>query len=576
MKKTIRSFALASLLAAFGASFSSSFAAEDERIDIARFRIEGNTLLPAEQLATLVGPYAGAGRVYGDIQRALEATENAYRDMGFNNVHVFVPEQELSQGVVKLLVVEGTIGKVAVAEEIPQKTAANTGNPETPMPQASVMMTNEAMEALLREADRLIKSGNYADAYKLLEPKEGDYSGEVAFDYMLGIVALDNGKPDRATIAFERVLITNPNFSGARLDLARAYFAMGSDDLAKNEFEIVLTQSPPGNVKEVVQKYLKAIDERRLAKIQHLSGYIETSIAADNNVTAVTSDFTTGVQNVFGIPGVLPTGSSVLSSGTTAGVSAGVDFTRLVSEEKGLSVFAGADLRQRIYNGISALNSTNLDLRGGLSIASGDNMYRLFVNMGQYRQTGMTAGINANRDTPGLGAEWKRKFGERDQFALTTQYSRPRYATQDTQDTDQILLSASWLHIFEGKTAPLIFASVNQSVDRALRPLATGSDMSRTTTGVRAHFQLTPLANTDVFLSGGVSLREDDSLNARSALSPPVYGRDVTKDVSVGVNWRPWSKWTVKGQVAAYRNNSNLELYQFRRTESTVSVRHDF
>ncbi|MFA7267877.1 MAG: tetratricopeptide repeat protein [Sterolibacterium sp.] len=453
---------------------------------------------------------------------------------------------------------------------------AQTVAAEAPMQQAGAMLTNEAMGALLRQADGLIRSGKLADAYQLLEPREADYSGEIAFDYMLGIVALDSGKPDRATIAFERVLVSNPNFSGARLDLARAYFAMGSDDLAKNEFEIVLTQSPPESVKEVVKKYLDAIAKRKLDKIQHISGYIETSIAKDSNVTAVTSDFSKGVQNVFGIPGVLPTGSSVLSSGTTAGVSAGIDFTRLLSEEYGLSVFAGADLRQRNYEGFSALNSTNLDLRGGLSIVRGEDMYRLFVNMGQYRQTGMTEGINSNRDTPGIGAEWKRKFGERDQLSLSTQYSRPRYATQETQDTDQVMLSASWLHIFEGRTSPLIFANLTQTVDRAVHQLATGSDMSRTTTAARTYFQCTPWAQLDFFLSAGVSLRNDDTLNARSALSPPVYGRDVTKDVSLGATWRPWPKWMIKGQVAAYKNNSNLELYQFRRTESSVSVRHDF
>ncbi len=444
-----------------------------------------------------------------------------------------------------------------------------------PAPQAGVVLTNEAMAALLREADVLIRAGKPAEAYQLLEPREGDYSGEIAFDYMLGIVALDIGKPDRATIAFERVLITNPNFTGARLDLARAYFAMGSDDLARNEFQIVLAQSPPETAKEVVNKYLAAIEERQRARIQRVSGYMETNIGADSNVTAVTSDFTKGVQSTYGIPGVLPTGSSVKRSGTSAGVSAGVDFTRLVDEENGVSVFAGAEMRQKNYD-ISAMNSSNLDLRGGASIAKGDDTYRLFVSLGEYRQAGVNEGVNGNRETPAIGADWRRKIGERDQVSVTTQFSKPRYATQETQDTDQVLLSASWLHIFEGRTAPLIFASVMRSVDHAVRPLATGSDVSHTTTGVRAHFQLTPMADTDVFLSGGIALRNDESLNARSALTPPVYGRDLTKDLSFGFNYRPWPKWAVKGQVATFRNDSNLELYEYRRTEITLSVRYDF
>lgn len=109
--KSLRCRALALLLAAFAASAAM---AEDDRFNIAQFRIEGNTLLPAERLEALVAPFAGQGRVYGDIQRALEAVENAYRAAGYNTVQVYVPEQELTQGTVKLLVTEGVVGKVTI------------------------------------------------------------------------------------------------------------------------------------------------------------------------------------------------------------------------------------------------------------------------------------------------------------------------------------------------------------------------------------------------------------------------------------------------------------------------------
>lgn len=112
MKKTARSGVLAFLLGAFG---SCSYAADDGKFDIGLFKIEGNTLLPAAQVDAQVFPFAGPGREYGDIQRALEALENAYRTAGYNTVQVYVPEQELTQGEVKLLVSEGVIGKVRVS-----------------------------------------------------------------------------------------------------------------------------------------------------------------------------------------------------------------------------------------------------------------------------------------------------------------------------------------------------------------------------------------------------------------------------------------------------------------------------
>ncbi|WP_237772378.1 ShlB/FhaC/HecB family hemolysin secretion/activation protein [Herbaspirillum robiniae] len=88
----------------------------DERFDIKRFDVQGNTLLPAQQVEALVAPYTGAGRVYGDVQRALEALEGEYRKAGYSAVQVVVPEQELNGGVVRIQVIETVIGKITVTD----------------------------------------------------------------------------------------------------------------------------------------------------------------------------------------------------------------------------------------------------------------------------------------------------------------------------------------------------------------------------------------------------------------------------------------------------------------------------
>ncbi len=471
----------------------------------------------------------------------------------------------------------------------PAETLAQATSPATPLPQSRPTPEGELLGNLLREADALLKAGKPADAYNLLEPKEADYSGEIAFDYLLGIAALDSGKPDRATIAFERVLAVNPNFSGARLDLARAYFAMGSDDLAKNEFEIVLTQAPPEPTAAVIRKHLEVIAERQKAKIQQVTTYLETSIGHDSNITAATPDNIGGVAGILGrTPAEMvalqyrPTGSSLHYSGMYTGVSGGVDFNRLVSEENGISVFAGADAKQRVYNNLEEMNNLSLDLRAGAAIANGDNRYRLTGTFGQFRQSGFpqTPPSNGFRDTAGLSAEWRHSFGTRDQMGWSLGFSRPRYLADPAraQDTNQVSLNASWLHIFEGKTTPLIFANFNRSVDRALRPVnvETGANMGRTSTGVLVHFQFTPLSDTDVFLSGGLTIRRDDSPGARSPGLVDFFARDETRSVNFGVTTRPWKKWSIKGSVALTNNRSNLSLYEYRRNESSVSLRREF
>jgi hemolysin activation/secretion protein len=90
-------------------------AGADQLFDIVRFEVEGNTLLPPARIDAIVAPLAGRGRVYGDIQKALEALELAYRTAGFGTVRVHVPEQELSSGVVRITVTESVLGRITVS-----------------------------------------------------------------------------------------------------------------------------------------------------------------------------------------------------------------------------------------------------------------------------------------------------------------------------------------------------------------------------------------------------------------------------------------------------------------------------
>ncbi len=118
-----------------------------------------------------------------------------------------------------------------------------------------------AQQNEVARAEQLMREGKPADAYALLTPLEDKYAGDVQFDYALGVAALDSGKADRATLAFERVLAVNPNYAGARLDMARAYFQLGDAERAKTEFLAVQASRPPAEAAAVITRYLDAIDQ---------------------------------------------------------------------------------------------------------------------------------------------------------------------------------------------------------------------------------------------------------------------------------------------------------------------------
>ncbi|MEZ5616583.1 MAG: ShlB/FhaC/HecB family hemolysin secretion/activation protein [Rhodocyclaceae bacterium] len=84
------------------------------RFDISAYRIEGSSLIGDAALQETLKPFTGAGRDFGDVQRAIEAIETAYAKAGWGAVQVLLPEQTLEGGTVLIRVIEARIGSIAV------------------------------------------------------------------------------------------------------------------------------------------------------------------------------------------------------------------------------------------------------------------------------------------------------------------------------------------------------------------------------------------------------------------------------------------------------------------------------
>jgi hemolysin activation/secretion protein len=96
------------------AAIGAAWAIEPIRFEISRFEVSGNTLLSQGEVQDALAPYLGAGRDFGDVQRALEALEALYHARGYKLVTVQLPEQELNGGVVRLRVVQTRVRQVQV------------------------------------------------------------------------------------------------------------------------------------------------------------------------------------------------------------------------------------------------------------------------------------------------------------------------------------------------------------------------------------------------------------------------------------------------------------------------------
>lgn len=82
--------------------------------EIKGFVVENASLLSPALLQESAQQFAGARRTMSDIQSALAAIEHAYAEQGFGAVKAMLPEQELADGLVRVRVIEATIGQVEI------------------------------------------------------------------------------------------------------------------------------------------------------------------------------------------------------------------------------------------------------------------------------------------------------------------------------------------------------------------------------------------------------------------------------------------------------------------------------
>lgn len=82
--------------------------------NIRGYKIKGNSLLSHEILKEAINPFTGSKKTFTAVQRALEALELSYQKSGYGMVQVYLPEQELTKGIIVLNVIEPKISTLTV------------------------------------------------------------------------------------------------------------------------------------------------------------------------------------------------------------------------------------------------------------------------------------------------------------------------------------------------------------------------------------------------------------------------------------------------------------------------------
>jgi hemolysin activation/secretion protein len=93
---------------------SSSVTPAEPSFDVEAYDVDGNSLLDPPTIEKAVYSHLGPGRSRADIEGARQSLEDAYHARGYESVVVELPPQTVADRVVRLRVVETTVGRLRV------------------------------------------------------------------------------------------------------------------------------------------------------------------------------------------------------------------------------------------------------------------------------------------------------------------------------------------------------------------------------------------------------------------------------------------------------------------------------
>jgi len=426
---------------------------------------------------------------------------------------------------------------------------------ETDLRLAQLSESDPAVVPVLKQAEALLAEHKADEAYRLLSANELDLGGTALFDYLLGVAALDSGHANDAAFALERVVATQPEFVGARMELARAEFERGQYAAARTQFQYLLGQSPPAETRAVIERYLGAINERSTLAGSHWSALAQFGAGYDSNANGSTSEQT--------FLGFTLNPHNVETESSFGELTLGVGNTVTLGERSGL--ISNLELTHRANPDASFIDQTVASLGTGFVWVVGSSRFAAGVDgyAGWLDGEDHEHGVNLN-----VGVS--RRFGDYEGgLSLrggTLEYEQP---TLEVLDVDRYLAGLSLTRLNIGERSGRIGIALLGGSDDTKQ---AGSPYGNDRYGARAFASWLMRPQSSVYLEASYMTTDYDGTFFGSDRSDDLFGATVALDFQ---NF-PAAKWSVAPRVRYMKNDSSISLYEYDRFEAVIYIRRSF
>ena len=403
-----------------------------------------------------------------------------------------------------------------------------------------------------------------AEAWALAEKLHAPRAGNPDFDFLYARAALAARRPSQAIFALERVRLQQPNNHEAWLLLARAHLEVGDPTRARRELEALLSSNPSA----LIRAQSQALDvPRGPGPTRPWRGFIGFDVGYDSNVNSATDAVT--VTGIGGDPtvGVILATDNRAQRDSFARLSTGYGGSLRLGAQT--SLFADASAYVNALSDQNQFNTLFYQARVGTAWQTGPHRLALpisrqvlHVDHSRYYSYDLAA------------LEWTYRFKPSQTLSLAASRGLASYDNQPTRDTRATAALLGW-NMIMGRAQFGLNARYGQEdarVDTLYPSGQSNAFTGRHTTalGFDVRYRLWPRHEPRLSLlwqRSGHDGVDPDFAQVRN---------DRYATVAAGWDWRAWPGWLLRAEVSYAANGSNIDLYDYDKTQVLLGVRHEF
>jgi hypothetical protein len=418
-------------------------------------------------------------------------------------------------------------------------------------------LTFAAETAVVQQIEAFLEEQRFEQAYSLALEHQDEQEGDTQFDLSFGMAAFATDHCSEAVYALERVLQVQPQHSNGRFALATCYYRLGNLSAAKHEFSQIQRLSASSTMLAAAAQALENIEKQQQSQEAGWHNAAQLVLGQDSNPNnGIEDEFIT--VPLLGEVRLFEQNREVSSSYYDLNAST----SYMAPIDQGSRWYASVGLNYTGYSEHLALSKGSLNLLLGAQSVWSENEVgaRLF-----YRPMWLDG--DSFVDYFGLIADMSHPLMGNSVIGAELIIGQLDYTNFTELSRNQALLGLWFATPTFNGTSRLSLKVGKEEADSSAFEFN-----SRDLLGVSYSLQ----QQLSSLWSYGVKA---EYLQAKYAQNHPLFAQqrdDRLLQVVLDVQYQWQSDWLLSGQLNVTDNRSNLNLYDYNRSNVWIGARYQF